>query len=48
MLEDLPMHTPWMILLEIIPVLAMVLMVISIPLLSDGPPRCGGCAKNQP
>jgi hypothetical protein len=33
------MITPWMIFLEIMPVLAMVLAIVCVPLLSDGPPR---------
>ena len=31
--------TPWMIFLNISPVLAMALVIVIIPLLSDGPPR---------
>ena len=37
--EISPMITPWMIFLEIMPVLAMVLAIVCVPLLSDGPPR---------
>ena len=33
------MITPWMIFLEIMPVLAMVVAIVCGPLLSDGPPR---------
>ena len=34
-----PMITPWMIFLDIMPVLAMVVAIVCVPLLSDGPPR---------
>jgi hypothetical protein len=33
----LPM-TPWTIFLDIIPVLALVLAIVSLPLIADGPP----------
>ena len=33
------MITPWMIFLDIMPVLAMVVAIVCVPLLSDGPPR---------
>ena len=36
--------TPWTIFLDIIPVLALGLAIVSLPLIADGPP---GCAKNN-
>jgi hypothetical protein len=39
--------TPWAILLEIIPVIAMALAIVCIPLIADRPPRRGGARAKR-